>query len=115
MAPDFVNRSAASGMSTGPDGMLATFNNVLRPAFPDLRVEVHDQIAEADKVTTRKTFRGTHPGAVAGRCPHQLGSGARWLARARLGTDVQTFAAHRPPHVCASRRFGDAFSGVLNK
>jgi len=56
-------------MSTGPDGMLSTFNDVLRPAFPDLRVEVHDQIAEGDKVATRKTIRGTHQGPLLGIAP----------------------------------------------
>lgn len=69
MATDFVNRTAPAGMSTGADGMLSTFNNVLRPAFPDLRVEVHDQIAEGDKVTTRKTIRGTHEGPLLGIAP----------------------------------------------
>jgi predicted ester cyclase len=66
MAPHFVNRTAAPGMSTGPDGMLFTFQRVLRPAFPDLKVEIHDQVAEGDKVTTRKTLRGTHRGELLG-------------------------------------------------
>ena len=66
MAPDFVNRSAPPGAPTGPDGMLFTFNRVLRPAFPDLSVEIHDQVAEGDKVTTRKTIRGTHRGELLG-------------------------------------------------
>src|ERR1700690_4260887 len=66
MAPDFVNRSAPPGMATGPDGMLHTFNKILRPALPDLTVEIHDQVAEGDKVTTRKTIRGTHRGELLG-------------------------------------------------
>ena len=49
--------------------MLFTFNRVLRPAFPDLSVEIHDQIAEGDKVTTRKTVRGTHRGELLGVAP----------------------------------------------
>jgi predicted ester cyclase len=69
MAPDFVNRTAPPGMSPGRDGMLAMFNGVLRPAFPDLRVEIHDQIAEGDKVTTRKTIHGTHTGRLQGIAP----------------------------------------------
>jgi hypothetical protein len=48
IAPDFVNRSAPPGAPTGPEGMLFTFNRVLRPAFPDLSVEIHDQVAEGD-------------------------------------------------------------------
>jgi predicted ester cyclase len=66
MAPDFVNRSAPPGMPSGPEGMLYTFNKILRPALPDLTVEIHDQVAEGDKVTTRKTIRGTHRGELLG-------------------------------------------------
>jgi predicted ester cyclase len=35
-------------------------------AFPDLRAEIHDQVEEADKVVTRKTFHGTHEGEFMG-------------------------------------------------
>ncbi|MFT3916690.1 MAG: ester cyclase [Anaeromyxobacteraceae bacterium] len=66
MAPDFVNRTAAPGSPAGAEGMLFTFNQVLRPALPDLTVEIHDQVAEGDKVTTRKTLRGTHRGTLLG-------------------------------------------------
>jgi predicted ester cyclase len=66
MAPEFVNRTALPGVSTGPEGMLHTFNRVLRPAFPDLQVEIHGQIAEGDKVCTRKTIHGTHRGELFG-------------------------------------------------
>ena len=69
MAADFVNRSALPGAPSGPEGMLFTFNRVLRPAFPDLSVEIHDQVAEGDKVTTRKTIRGTHRGELFGIPP----------------------------------------------
>jgi len=66
MAPEFVNRTAPPGAPNGADGMLHTFNRVLRPAFPDLQVEIHEQIAEGDKVTTRKTIHGTHRGELLG-------------------------------------------------
>jgi predicted ester cyclase len=69
VAPDFVNRTAPPGAPAGPEGMLNTFNRVLRPAFPDLSVEIHEQIAEGDKVTTRKTIRGTHQGELFGVAP----------------------------------------------
>jgi predicted ester cyclase len=38
----------------------------LREAFPDLRVGISEQVAEADKVVTRKTFHGTHGGLFLG-------------------------------------------------
>lgn len=66
MAPGFVNRSAPPGMSSGADGMWHTFSQVLRPAFPDLVVDIEDQVAEGDKVVTRKTIRGTHLGSLMG-------------------------------------------------
>jgi len=66
MAPNFVNRTAAPGISPGPEGIWHTFEGVLRPAFPDLQVEVHDQVAEGDKVTTRKTIHATHLGELFG-------------------------------------------------
>jgi steroid delta-isomerase-like uncharacterized protein len=41
----------------------------LRAAFPDLHAVIHDQIAEGDKVVTRKTFHGTHRGEFRGASP----------------------------------------------
>jgi steroid delta-isomerase-like uncharacterized protein len=38
----------------------------LRVAFPDLRIAISEQIAEDDRVATRKTFRGTHNGDFLG-------------------------------------------------
>ena len=69
MAPDFVNRTAPLGLPPGPEGMAIMFNQILRPAFPDLRVQIHEQIAEGDKVTTRKTLHGTHRGELMGIAP----------------------------------------------
>ena len=42
------------------------FFEVFFAAFPDLRAEIHDQVAEGDKVVTRKTFHGTHKGEFYG-------------------------------------------------
>ncbi|HLP70045.1 MAG TPA: ester cyclase [Rhizobium sp.] len=66
MAPDFVNHSAPPGMPNGPESMWNTFQNVLRPALSDLKVTIHDQIADGDKVTTRKTISGVHSGTLLG-------------------------------------------------
>ena len=65
MDKEFINKTAPMG-SNGSDGMWNTFNNILKPAFPDLVVEIHDQIAEGDKVTTRKSIIGTHVGNLMG-------------------------------------------------
>lgn len=66
MAPDFINHSALPGMPTGPEGMWHTFEHVLRPALADLTVEIHEQLCDGDKVTTRKTIHGIHAGTLAG-------------------------------------------------
>ncbi|MFT3893605.1 MAG: ester cyclase [Anaerolineales bacterium] len=61
MDSKFINRSAPP-TSNDSASMWHTFNNILRPAFPDLKVEIYEQIAEGDKVTTRKAIVGTHLG-----------------------------------------------------
>ena|SRR5271156_4667817 len=42
------------------------FNDMLRPAFPDLTVTIHDQVAEGNEVVTRKSYTGTHRGTFLG-------------------------------------------------
>jgi predicted ester cyclase len=42
---------------------------MLRAAFPDLHAVIHDQLAEGDKVMTRKSFSGTHRGTFWGIPP----------------------------------------------
>ncbi|MBK9250160.1 MAG: ester cyclase [Ignavibacteria bacterium] len=68
-APNFINYTAPAGTPNGPDGVLYFFNHLLKPAFPDLKVVIHDQIAEGDKVTTRKSFHATHKGEFFGVAP----------------------------------------------
>lgn len=64
--PHFVNRSAPPGAPNGPESMWHTFETILRPALSGLAVTIHEQIAEDDKVTTRKTVTGTHTGRLMG-------------------------------------------------
>ena len=66
VAEDFVNHSAPPGAPNGPESMINFFTQVLLPAFPDLKAEIYDQVAEGDKVTTRKAFHGTHTGELMG-------------------------------------------------
>ena len=37
-----------------------------RAVFPDIQVTVEDQVAEGDKVSTRRTWRATHQGTYRG-------------------------------------------------
>jgi predicted ester cyclase len=54
VAESFINHTARPGLSKGRDGVLYLVQQVMKPAFPDLRMEMYDQIAEGDKVTSGK-------------------------------------------------------------
>jgi predicted ester cyclase len=69
VADDVYNHSAPRGSSTGPDGMIYFIIEVLRKGFPDIKVEILDQVAEGDKVTTRKALHATHTGMFMGIAP----------------------------------------------
>ncbi len=45
------------------------FASMYRSAFPDIHVQIEDQIAEGDKVATRWTGTGTHEGELMGINP----------------------------------------------
>ena len=64
LAPDFASwlpDGARLGRAEYRDAVLASHE-----AFPDLVVEVLDQLAEGDKVATRWRASGTHRGPFAG-------------------------------------------------
>ena len=67
-APDFVNLSAPPGMPTDREGGKMFLGGFLT-AFPDSRVTIDDMIAEGDRVATKKTFTGTHTGALGEIAP----------------------------------------------
>jgi|SRR5215472_973254 predicted ester cyclase len=67
--PDFINHTAPAGTPRGGEGLIYFVNKVMRQAFPDLRVEIYQQIAENDLVFTRKTFHATHLGPFMGIAP----------------------------------------------
>jgi steroid delta-isomerase-like uncharacterized protein len=65
LSPDLVWLSAPPGAPADREGVksiVATF----RAAFPDIRVEVVEQVAEGDIVATRTRSRGTHTGELMG-------------------------------------------------
>jgi predicted ester cyclase len=41
----------------------------MRAAFPDFRAEIHWQLVDGDRVTTYKTYHGTHEGPFLGVAP----------------------------------------------
>lgn len=69
MSPEFINRTAPPGVPPGPEGVLFFFNQFLKPAFSGLTVEILQQTAEGDTVTTHKKFYATHTGEFMGVPP----------------------------------------------
>jgi steroid delta-isomerase-like uncharacterized protein len=65
VAPDVLMRTPLPLDSTGAAAMKEVFGR-LHAAFPDLRVEINDLIAEDDKVVARNTVTGTHQGEFMG-------------------------------------------------
>ena len=66
IAPEFLNQTAPAGVPKGPEGVMYFFNHFLKPAFPELKVEIQRQVAENDMVTTHKIFHSIHKGDFMG-------------------------------------------------
>jgi predicted ester cyclase len=66
VSPDVINHAAPAGVPNGIESMHHFLLKILRVGFPDVKVEIMDQIAEGDKVTTRKILHGTHTGEFMG-------------------------------------------------
>ena len=66
MHPDFINHTAAPGVDKGAAGIWYTFEKVLHTGLSNIKVTLYDQIAEGNKVTTRKTISGKHTGVFMG-------------------------------------------------
>jgi predicted ester cyclase len=63
--PDVIDHSRPPGIAPGAEGVRQQFDG-FRAAFPDFRATILDQVAEGDKVVTRKVFHGTHQGPFQG-------------------------------------------------
>jgi predicted ester cyclase len=68
VAEDVVNHAAPPGTSQGPDGMIHFLQNILRTGFPDLSVEILDQLRRRPRYT-RKAIHATHSGDFMGIPP----------------------------------------------
>lgn len=69
LADDVVNHAARPGSPNGKESFTFFLNEVLRKGFPDCKVEILDQVAENDLVTTRKKITGTHTCEIMGIAP----------------------------------------------
>ena len=69
LAPDYVDHDPAMPEDIhGPEGF-KQYVGAYRSAFPDLHLEIEEQIAEGDLVATRWTGTGTDDGELAGIPP----------------------------------------------
>jgi predicted ester cyclase len=66
IADNFHNHTAPMNAAADVEG-LKQYIGVLRKAFPDMKVEIHQQVAENDMVCTMKTIHATHLGEIMGR------------------------------------------------
>src|SRR6266481_1649681 len=67
-ADDFLDHTPQPGRTPDKDGARQLYK-VLRTAFPDFHAEIHWQLADGDRVTTYKTYHGTHQGEFLGVAP----------------------------------------------
>ncbi|HRH60305.1 MAG TPA: ester cyclase [Chitinophagaceae bacterium] len=66
IAADFINHTAPPGAPKSREGVVYFFNHFLKPALGNLTVEILNQVAEDDTVTTYKIFHATHSGELMG-------------------------------------------------
>ena len=68
-APDFVdNKPQPGGFTADRDGARKLYTTH-SAAIPDFHAEIHWQISDGDRVTTYKTYHGTHEGTFWGLAP----------------------------------------------
>jgi steroid delta-isomerase-like uncharacterized protein len=69
-AVDFVDHTPQPGFRADRDAVRSLYRT-LRDAFADFHAEIHFQFAEdgGDRVTTYKTYHGTHKGIFMGVAP----------------------------------------------
>jgi steroid delta-isomerase-like uncharacterized protein len=67
-ADDFVDHTTQPGTTPDKAGVRKLYT-YMRQAFPDFHAEIHWQLADGDRVTTFKTYHGTHEGAFLGVSP----------------------------------------------
>lgn len=68
IAPNWVNHDPSMPPLQGIEGF-KQLTMLFRSAFPDMRVEIEDILAEGDKVSARLHLRGTNSGPFMGMPP----------------------------------------------
>ena len=65
IAPDFLDHESPADAPPGPEWVVRHVES-FHTAFPDIRVDVHEAVAERDLVVVRATWSGTHKGIYMG-------------------------------------------------
>lgn len=68
VAADCVDHDPGPGQVPGPDGYRTLFTE-MRQAFPDMKVEVAELVADEEAIAFAYTFTGTQNGALMGIAP----------------------------------------------
>ena len=67
-ADDFVDHTPQPNTTPDKEGVRKLYG-CIRAAFPDFHAEIHWQLVDGERVTTYKTYYGTHVGPVLGIAP----------------------------------------------
>ncbi len=82
-APDFVDHDPAPDQGEGAAG-LRQFWTSFRTAFPDLKIQIEELVADDDKVAIAYTVSGTHQGDFEGHSPTGKQMSVRGLQITRI-------------------------------
>lgn len=66
LADDYVGHSAGMGKTFRSIDDLREFVETMKDGFPDLSMEIEEQVADGDTVVNRWIMRGTHDGEFMG-------------------------------------------------
>ena len=68
IAEDFVEHEEFPGIAKDKEGVKQFFT-IFRSAFPDMRMDAHEVLADGDLLCARATMSGTHQGEFMGMPP----------------------------------------------
>ncbi len=68
-APDWQDIPLGPGQGPGPAGLKEVLSKVFLPAFPDLKIVVHEIVGSPGRAGVRAAITGTHLGEVMGVAP----------------------------------------------
>jgi predicted ester cyclase len=66
--PAFIDHNAMPGQRPGAEGLKDMFGHMLA-GLPDLRITIHELVAERDIIVARFTIEGTHKGTFLEAAP----------------------------------------------